>query len=151
MRHNKGHNAGFTVIEMVAVLIIVAILSAVAISRVAPDASNLRAEVNDLKAGLRYAQQMAIASDSTITFGITVTSNNYTLVRTGGAGNQPNLPGESSPTHTFNGITATAGTFTFNEWGGLAAGSATATTLTRTGGGSRTINVISETGYAYES
>lgn len=151
MRYNKSHNAGFTLIEVVAVLIILAIMSAVAISRVGSDGSNLRSELNDLKAALRYAQQMAIASDNTITFGINVTANGYTLVRTGGSGNQPLLPGESSSSHTFSGVSATTGTFNFNEWGGLATGSATATTLTSSGSGSKTINVISETGYVYES
>ena len=151
MRNNKRHHAGFTLIEVVAVLIILAILSAVAISRVSTDRSNLRSELNDLTAALRYAQQMAIASDSTVTFGITVTASGYTLVRTGGSGNQPKLPGENSSSHTFKNVSATTGTFNFNEWGGLATGSATATTLTSSGIGSETINVISETGYAYES
>lgn len=151
MRYNRSHNAGFTLIEVVAVLIILAIVSAVAISRVGSDRSSLRSELNNLKAALRYAQQMAIASDSTITFGITVTANGYSIVRTGGSGNQPRLPGEESSSHSFNLVTATAGTFNFNEWGGLATGSATATTLTQSGGGSKTINVIAGTGYTYES
>ena len=151
MRYNKSHNSGFTLIEVVAVLIILAILSAVAVSRVSTDRSSLRSELNDLKAALRYAQQMAVASDSTITFGVTVTANGYTLVRTGGSGNQPRLPGEESSSHSFSRVSATAGTFNFNEWGGLATGSATATTLTQSGGGSQTINVIAGTGYAYES
>jgi len=151
MRHRTLCSAGFTLIEVIAVLIILAILGAVAISRVRSDESNLRSEINNLKAALRYAQQMAIASDSTVTFGITVTTGGYTLVRTGGSGSQPMLPGEGSSSHAFRSVTATAGTFSFNEWGGLAAGSATATTLTKSGGGSKTINVIGETGYAYES
>jgi prepilin-type N-terminal cleavage/methylation domain-containing protein len=67
MRYNKSHNAGFTLIETVAVLIILAIISAVAISRVGTNESNLRTELNDLKTALRYAQQMSIASDNTVT------------------------------------------------------------------------------------
>lgn len=151
MHHRTLHSAGFTLIEIIAVLIILAILSAVAISRVGSVEPNLRSEVNHLKAALRYAQQMAIASDSVVTFGVTVTPGGYTLVRTGGAGSQPMLPGEGSSSHTFKGVTATAGTFDFNEWGGLAAGSATATTLTDSGGDTQTITIIGETGYAYES
>ncbi|MEW6335740.1 MAG: GspH/FimT family pseudopilin [Thermodesulfobacteriota bacterium] len=151
MRRPSIHYAGFTLIEVVAVLVILAILSAVAMSRVGSVEPNLRSEVNDLKAALRYAQQMAIASDSVVTFGVTVTAGGYTLVRTGGSGSQPVLPGEGSSSHTFKGVTATAGTFNFNEWGGLAAGSSVATTLTGSGGGSETITVVGETGYAYES
>jgi prepilin-type N-terminal cleavage/methylation domain-containing protein len=153
MRYKKKHNTGFTLIEVIAVLIILVIISAVAISRGGSNESNLRSEVNDLKAALRYAQQMAIASDDTVTFGITVTSGTsggYTLVKNAGVGTQPFLPGESSSTHTFSGgVTASGQVFTFNQWGGLVAGSAT--TLSQSGGGSKIINVISETGYAYES
>lgn len=150
MRYSSSHRAGFTLIEVIAVLIILAILTAVAVSRVGSDQSNLRSELNDLKAALRYAQQMAIASDSTVTFGVTVTTSGYTLVRTGGSGSQPLLPGEGSSSHTFKSVSATAGTFNFNEWGGLATGSATTTTLTKSGGGAKTINVIGETGYVHE-
>ncbi len=151
MRYNKNHRAGFTLIEIIAILITLAIFSAIAMSRVSSSPASLRTELNDLKAALRYAQQTAIASDSTISFSINVTANGYSLVRTGGTGNQPLLPGEGSSSHTFNGVSATAGTFSFNEWGGLATGSATATILTQSGGGSKTINVIAGTGYAYES
>jgi prepilin-type N-terminal cleavage/methylation domain-containing protein len=149
MRYNESHNAGFTLMETIAVLTILAIISAVAISRWGSDESSLRSELNDLKTALRYAQQMAIASDDTMTFSITVTTDRYTISRTGGSGNQPLLPGESLSYHIFSGVSASSATFTFNEWG-QATGSAT-TTLTQSGGGSKTINVISETGYAYES
>jgi prepilin-type N-terminal cleavage/methylation domain-containing protein len=152
MRYKKRHNTGFTLIEVIAILVILAIISAVAVSRVGSNESNLRAELNDLKAALRYAQQMAISSDSTVTFGITVTSGTsggYTLVKNAGVGTQPLLPGESSSTHTFSGgVTASGATFTFDEWG-KATGSAS-TILTQSGS-SKTINVIGETGYAYES
>jgi prepilin-type N-terminal cleavage/methylation domain-containing protein len=70
MRYNKSNHAGFTLIEIIAVLIILAILTAVAVSRVGSNESDLRSELNNLKAALRYAQQMAIASDSTITITI---------------------------------------------------------------------------------
>lgn len=146
-----GRHSGFTLIEIIAVLVILAIVGAIAVSRMGPNPANLRTELNNLKAALRYAQQMAIASDSTITFSIAVTASGYTIVRTGGTGNQPLLPGEGSSAHSFDGVSATAGTFNFNEWGGLAAGSAAATILTQGGVGSKTINVIAGTGYAYES
>jgi prepilin-type N-terminal cleavage/methylation domain-containing protein len=150
MRYNKSQDAGFTLIETIAVLIILAILGAVAASRVGSNESSLRVELNNLKTALRYAQQMAIASDSTTTFSITVTSAGYTISRTVGASvTNPMLPGENSSSHSFSGVSASAATFTFDEWG-KATGSAS-TTLTQSGSGSKTINVIGDTGYAYES
>jgi prepilin-type N-terminal cleavage/methylation domain-containing protein len=152
VKGRRGKNRGFTLIEIIAVLVILAIISAVAVSRVGSNESNLRAELNDLKAALRYAQQMAIASDSTITFRIAVNSSGYTISRpVGGTGSQPLLPGESSSSHTFSSVSGpgSAVTFNFNEWGGI--GSNRSVTLTPSGGGpSKTINVIGETGYAYE-
>lgn len=147
MLHNKNRSAGFTMIEIIAVLIILAVMSAVAVSRVGSNESSLRAEMNDLKAALRYAQQMALASDSTITFSIAVTPSGYSISRSGGSGSQPVLPGESSSSHTFSGVAATSATFAFNEWGGIGSDSS----VTLTGGGvSKAITVIGETGYAYE-
>jgi Tfp pilus assembly protein FimT len=140
---------------VIAVLIILAIISAVAVSRVGSNESNLRAELDDLKAALRYAQQMAIASDSTMTFTITVIGDRYTISAssTAGAVSQPLLPGEGSSSHFFSGVSATTtGTFNFNEWGGLVTGSSPYVVLQQSGGGSsKRIDVIGETGYAYES
>jgi prepilin-type N-terminal cleavage/methylation domain-containing protein len=150
MRYNKSHNSGFTLIEVIAVLIILAIVSAVAFSRVGSNESNLRAELNNLKAALRYAQQMAIASDDTRTFTITVISDRYTI--SSSPASTLSLPGEGLSYRKFDGVTASGATFTFNEWGRLATGSDTSTTLQQSGGGSsKTINLYTETGYAYES
>ncbi|NPU85276.1 MAG: prepilin-type N-terminal cleavage/methylation domain-containing protein [Syntrophaceae bacterium] len=152
MRCTKSHNAGFSLIELVVTMLVMAILFAIVMNSVGTDQSNLRAEINNLKAALRYTQQLSIASDNTVTYGITVTGTGYTLVRTGGSGNVPLLPGENTSTHAFSGgVSSSGGAFNFTEWGGLATGSSTSTTLTKSGSGSKTINLISETGYAYES
>ncbi len=152
MRCTKSHNAGFSLIELVVTMLVMAILFAVVMNSVGTDQSNLRAEMNNLKTALRYTQQLSIASDNTVTFGITVTGTGYTLVRTGGSGNVPLLPGENTSTHSFSGgVSSSGGTFNFTEWGGLATGSSPSTTLTKSGSGSKTINLINETGYAYES
>lgn len=130
-----GNKKGFTLIEVIAVLIILGIISAIAISRATgTDEANLRAEVDTLKGHLRYAQYLALndmyTSDTSAAdyatrtqWGIKRATNSYKLVKyVGGAelSTTPfNLPGESSSTHTFKApIQATgAALILFDSWG----------------------------------
>lgn len=121
-------NNGLTLIEVIAVLVIIAIISAVVVARGISTADvNLQAEVDTLKAHLRYAQYLAMNSNEgnvpttgTIKWGIKVDSQSYTLIKDdNGAQTSPfNLPNESSATHSLAPINATGtGTVLFDEWG----------------------------------
>jgi prepilin-type N-terminal cleavage/methylation domain-containing protein len=122
-----GNNKGFTLIEIIAVLVILAIVSAVVISRgTASDAAKLQAEVDTLKGHLRYAQALAMNDIYPVKWGIHVdsTAKSYTLVKDPpGTGNEANflspinLPNESSTTHSFTPITATTINVFFDDWG----------------------------------
>jgi MSHA pilin protein MshC len=130
-----GNNRGFTLIEIIAVLVVVAIISAVVISRgTATDAANLQAEIDTLKGHLRYAQALAMkdiyTTDTTspeyatrTKWGISVGNLSYTLVKyvaDAPATHTFNLPNESSATHSFNGITdasSTVNPILFDDWG----------------------------------
>lgn len=119
---------GFTLIEIIAALVILAIVSAVVISRgMATDEVKLQAEVDTLKGHLRYAQYLAmnvnegnVPTVGTIKWGIRVDSSSYTLIKdVNGAQMSPfNLPSESTATHSIAPVNATGtGTVLFNEWG----------------------------------
>jgi MSHA pilin protein MshC len=140
MRDRLKNDKGFTLIEVIAVLIILAIVAAVVISRgTATDAANLQAEVNTLKGHLRYAQCLAMNDIYPTKWGIQIGGSSYTLIRNStGNGttfdNPFSLPNESSATHSFAPITATPAVVLFDEWG-----SPVTTTLFSIGGQSITI------------
>ena len=144
MKDRFWNQKGFTLIEVVAVLVIVAILTAVAISRgIATDEVNAQTEVDTLKSHLRYAQYLAMNDIDPIQWGISLGGSSYTLVRdNAGTVTSPyNLPGESSATHDFSPVSATAVTVLFDEWGSPGAADINIAI------GGQTIIVTAETGY----
>ncbi len=114
---------GFTLIEVVAVIVIISIIAAYAVSRISFD-TNLQAEVDKMKSHLRYVQHIALCGNNTYTWRINVNANSYTFTRWDGANNvaMP-LPGVTGvANNTVNlppGITVIAGTGTinFDQWG----------------------------------
>jgi MSHA pilin protein MshC len=124
---NYRKQTGFTVIEIIAVLLLISIIAVVTISRFTSTAYYKAAsEAEIIKANIRYAQFRAMSDADTTygvnnaTWGISLSGNSYTLQHNG-APATTNFPGESSPTHNFPGgvsITAGAGTtITYNVWG----------------------------------
>lgn len=149
---------GFTLIEVIAVLVIVAIIAAVVVARGMSTADvNLQAETDTLKSHLRYAQYLALNDIYPIKWGIQISGDSYKLVRSGNGAaidstTPYNLPGESSDTHSISPITATA-TVLFDEWGSpynefakLTGNAAWTITLTQ-GSQSKSIEIIPETGF----
>ena len=119
-----SNNRGFTLIEIIAVLIILGIISVVILSRgSATDEARLQAEVDTLKGHLRYSQSLAMNDIPPTKWGIQISGQSYTLVRNltgnGATFDSPhNLPGDSSATHSFAApITATAINILFDDWG----------------------------------
>ncbi len=114
------NRSGFSIIEIIAVLIIIGILSAVALSRI-PSTQSYEAasEVDILKMNLRYAKLRALSDDKP--WGISFESGGgggkYTLLRDGNIAPY-DLPNENSPTHPFpSGMDVSGAAVTFDEWG----------------------------------
>jgi type II secretory pathway pseudopilin PulG len=159
----KNHPWGFTIIEFIAILLIIAIVAVITISRFTSTTPyKVASEVEILKANLRYAQFRALSDAdiryglNEVTWGISLSTNSYTLQkdRTNGANKAIYFPSENSSTHNFpSGINIATGagtTITYNAWGIPVNASNTSVTgnITITDGASlKTITVTANTGF----
>lgn len=120
------YKRGFTLIELVIVLIVMSIVAVFIASRAATTGSDLIAETDTLKSHLRYAQIRAM-NDSEF-WGIHIpNAGSYVLYKNNAPAAGHMLPGEkpgASPvpqTHTFPGnMTVSSGagkTYNFDRWG----------------------------------
>lgn len=166
-----GKDKGFTMIEMIFVLIVLFIMAALFISRYLPTGTNeLMIEADGLKTSLRYAQMKAmndtLQPNSNPRWGIDFPNAiSYTLYRFADDGTKVyvNLPGEisplthmPSPTHTLStGISMTTfvgPTVAFDDWGSPFDGSgnrwAATNSMTLTQGTQNsTITITKNTGF----
>ena len=136
-----GCEKGFTLIEFIAVLLLIGILSAIAVNR----SSNFGADAAVLgatevvKNHLRYAQVEAM--NSNVSWGINFASSTYTLRDANNV--NASLPGDLPQGMTF---ASTVNPLMFeNRWG--SPGSVTATVTVSKGGTSQTITVTKNTGF----
>jgi len=151
---------GFTLIETVAVLLLIAVLVAVAVTRTSSsDLYDLTAAVDVLKGHIRYAQLLSMNSDET--WGIYFSgSGNYALFHNGNTGTTVLLPGAAADPVDLaaKGITISGygtGVISFDVWGrpctdaagtALQAG-ARSLTASLSGTDSQTVTITGNTGY----
>ena len=160
---------GFTIIEVIAILIIVGILSVVAVSRISSNEYNIIAATDTLTSHLRLAQARAMnTSDTSSVVGVCFTSTTqYYLFYCAAAGancntvatNQSAFPGAGSIIMdiTGTGVTVTNGNgviLAFNRFGTPFTNAALTTILAGNlvlnlqdgSGRTRTINITPQTG-----
>ena len=145
-RRRPAGKAGFTLVEVVVVLVIIGVLMLIAIRSPFNSNSDLIAETDQLRGHLRFAQSQAIANN-TDSWGILLNANGYAL-RKNGANAPINLPGLDAATYTFvSGVSATLGTgsITFDEFG--SPGNATLSITLSDGTHSSSISLSAQTGY----
>lgn len=106
---------GFTLIEAVAVLILIGILAAVAIARVTDNDADVRAAQDKLKAHVRFAQMQAMNSE--LSWGIRATGGSYYLFEDGDESNKKLLPSESELMVDFPSGFNPAFIVSFDQWG----------------------------------
>lgn len=161
---NKLNNLGFTIIEIIATLVILGILGALVVSKAGNFVSTnaLVTEAEILKANLRYAQMMSMNTKASDIWQIIfITSDTeYKIQQYNSASSSwvdKNLAGESTSTHIFpNGVTASVNsTIRFDNWGIPVQSNRTTPvtadkTITLSGGSaSRDIQVTKNTGFTY--
>lgn len=140
---------GFTMIEVIVVLFIMAIVASYVLFRPSTSVNELVAEAEILKSHLRYAQIKAMNGDENETWGIHLADAKNYIIYKNNAQATDILPGETAQTHTFpTEVSVTSGvgtTVNFTNWGSPVAGAQTITLTQATSTSS--ITVTKNTGY----
>ncbi|MGD2188260.1 MAG: type II secretion system protein [Desulfobacterales bacterium] len=155
----KRDQHGFTLVEITAVLVLMAIISAYVIGRsIGTEQIDLAGQTDKIRTQIRYAQALAMKRSDAI-WGITCNTNQYWMFRTN-TGTPELLPGEQNAQITLSdlGVGMSAFTLFFDRIGkpyiaytdednNTPLDSYLIITISA-GGSSRTIRVIPETGLA---
>lgn len=113
-----GIDAGFTMIELALVMLLIGVLAVVAVPRLSMTPPRAIAEAEMLRANLRFAQAQAMANN-TSEWSVQIGANSYQLLRNG-ASSPVHFPGEDGPVHNLAGsvsVTSGAGTLELNDMG----------------------------------
>ena len=154
MNRTVFRQRGFTLLEVIAVLIVMGVLTAIAVSRVTADVYTLKSGTEVIKSHLRYAQGKAMNSDSA--WGINFSSaSTYSLFKAGSTADTVLLIGQDSVVVTLpSGMTVTTGVVAFDEWGKPSTGAGATSPATADivlsvsyRGDSESITVTRNTGY----
>ena len=154
----KRSEHGFTMLEIIVVLVLMAIVSAYAIGRSAgTQRMELAGQADKISNHIRYAQAMALKQSDTV-WGITCDANDYSFFQTDTA-TLVMLPGETSNTISLSGLGVGMDAFTlfFDNIGKPYTAYTDASTntpvstgnpleITITAGGSMTLTITPETG-----
>ena len=133
-------NRGFSLIELIAVMVIVGIIAVTASARFAStDLARLQASRDDLVAALFFAQQIALArSSDTNPITVTVSSGGVSVTENG-------TPiGVHQVTFPAGVIATTTPNFSYDKLGRT-----TGASITLTAGGNNATVTVSGSGYAY--
>jgi len=153
-----NRDRGFTMLEVVIILIVMGIIGVIVISRLWGTDVNLIAQTEVVKSHLRYAQSRAMNTD--VIWGINLTGSTYSLFKNGSTANKVILPAEDSDTRSLpSGITVETAIISFDSWGiphtdaaatdgqELAAGDSEEEITISSGGDTKTITITPNTGF----
>lgn len=115
----KSNNRGFSLIEVISILIVIAIIAAIIASRgISTSDVTFQSDVDRVKAHLRYAQSASLNSDST--WGIDFTGSKYSLYKwdsVAGAKVKIKIPGEDSTDLSMPEGSSITQPVSFDGWG----------------------------------
>lgn len=103
-----NESKGFTFIEIITVLIIIGVLSAIAASKIIDIGAEEAAEAELLKTNLHYAQSKAMSQGLEEEWGILVSPSSYTLIK-GNVQSSLNFPASESSEYTFENVKIVSG------------------------------------------
>ena len=145
-RVQKIHQAGFTLIELIMVIVIMGALSAIAITKFDRNAFDVAAASGELVQAIRYAQDKSMSHSGATNYQIVITGTGYTVTQGGGAIPHP-LDGSASYSKTWSDITLdTTTTISFDAYGNPGLGAPLTITLSK-GSDSDTVTVENVTGF----
>jgi len=154
---NQNKQTGFTLVELVMVIVMLGILSVTALPKFFEKITfSERAFFSDTLNALRYAQKLAVATGCSVQ--VAISSNSYTLTRQGTSSSTScpdgstyalavSHPGTNASNYSGSEsnitLTSSVASFIFNSLGTVSSD------VTLTIAGSKTIQVIAETGLVY--
>lgn len=146
MTVRRRGDSGFTLTELVMVMVIASILAAVAASKINTQSFQTEGFANRAAAMVRYAQKVAISQRRTVF--VVISGNTLSLCYTDSGCGTPvrEPPGTGAFSYGApSGVTLSGATFSYNALGKPSAGG----TITVTGDVARTLTVEAETGYVH--
>ena len=117
MKTQVSKQGGFTLLEIVAVLVIIGLIAVVALAAAMEKSQvDIITQTEKIKVHLRYAQSRSMNSDKA--YGIRFSGGSYQMFRDGDAGTPLMLPGENSTTVTLpEGVSSEDAVVSFDSWG----------------------------------
>ena len=108
---------GFTLIELVAVMVIIATLAVVAMGNFNPNDFDLSAARDELAGVLRYAQEMSLSHTGVTDYQVTLTATGYSVTQGGAPITNPITGAGAYNSNWSNVALGSSGTVSFNGYG----------------------------------